>query len=316
MKNTLPKISAFSFLRNAVIYDLPFIESVKSVLPVVDEFVIALATSTDDTLKQLQALSTSKIKIIQTDWKINDFYKNTEYARQTDIAKAHCTGDWLLYVQGDEVYHEDDLPRLLEAVYSAQSVPKADGLLVKFLHFWGDYEHVHKSHAWYKQEIRVIRNLPQIHSWRDAQSFRFYTSSPQSAEDYLNKKTTRKLRVLETEVRVFHYGHVKRLKDQCKKVNDASASHRGTQISSRNYTYGRIADVPRFEGTHPSVMHSRIKKFYELKDKPDINGRRDPALHKHERLKYRLLSYVENTFFGGKTLFGFKNFKRIANPKN
>ncbi len=296
-------------------YDIPFIESIQSVLPVVDEFVIALASSTDDTLNRIQSLNSSKIKVIQTEWKINDFYKNTEYARQTDIAKSHCTGEWLLYVQGDEVYHEDDLPILHNAMLRAHAIDEAEGILMKFLHFWGDYAHVHKSHAWYKQEIRAIRNLPHIHSWRDAQSFRYFSSQPASPEDYLTSKNSRKLRVLDTDVRVFHYGHVKKPADQQKKVSDASASYDKGLARSSTYTFGRIADVPEYHGTHPAVMHQRINYFMESSDRPDIYGIPNPYVHKHERLKYKILSYIENTFFDGKTLFGFKNFRRISHPK-
>lgn len=311
-----PKISAFSFLRNAVLYDIPFLESIQSVLPVADEFVIALATGSDDTLNQILSLKSPKIKIIHTEWNIHKFYKNTEYARQTDIAKSHCTGDWLLYVQGDEVYHEDDLPALRDAVLRAHSIAEAEGILMKFLHFWGDYAHVHKSHAWYKQEIRAIRNLPQIHSWRDAQSFRYYSTQPATPEDYLTSKSSRKLRVLESGVRVFHYGHVKKPADQQKKVSDAAVSYDKGLTRSHAYTFGRIAAVPEYRGTHPAVMHQRIRAFMESSDRPDIYGVRNPRVHKHERLKYRILSFVENTFFGGKTLFGFKNFQRLSHPKS
>ncbi|MCX8148404.1 MAG: glycosyltransferase [Thermaurantimonas sp.] len=305
------KISAFSFLRNAVYYDLPFVESILSVLPIVDEFVIALAISDDTTLEILQSLHSEKIKIIHTDWKVSEFPKNTEYARQTDIAKIHCTGDWLLYVQGDEVYHEDDLPKLLQILNEAQSISEAEGILVQFFHFWGDYEHIHRSHAWYKEEIRLIRNLPQIHSWRDAQSFRYYLKTPTSATDYMSKSQSRKLRVVRSDVRVFHYGHVKKANIQLRKVQDAHATYTGNNRISQAFNYGRIADVPVFEGTHPAVMRERIHAFMNSPEKPNIYDKPNPALHKHERFKYKLLSFLENRFLGGKTLFGFKNYTLI-----
>lgn len=315
MKDSPPKISAFSFLRNADFYDLPFLESIQSVIPVVDEFVIALAKSDDTTLEQLHSLNSSKIRIIHTDWKANDYPRNTEYARQTDIAKAHCEGDWLLYVQGDEVYHQDDLPKLIRAVHEAHNVPSIEGILVHFLHFWGDYQHVHRSHAWYKEEIRIVRNLPQISSWRDAQSFRYYTTPPKSAADYLSGKHSRKLRVMDSDVRVFHYGHVKKSDIQLRKVSDASATYTGSISSLKKFDYGRIADVPLYKGTHPAVMQQRISAFMQSPDRPIITGKPNPTLHKHERLKYRMLSFIENTFMGGRTLFGFKNYILVKRTK-
>lgn len=306
------KISAFSFLRNAVYYDLPFVESITSVLPIVDEFVIALAESEDTTLEIIQSVNSTKIKIIHTDWQATEFVKNTEYARQTDLAKAHCTGDWLVYVQGDEVYHEDDLQKLIDTLRSAHPIPEVEGILVQFLHFWGDYEHVHRSHAWYKEEIRLLRNLPHICSWRDAQSFRYYYKNPATASDYLSKSHSRKLRVMRSDVRVFHYGHVKKADVQQRKVHDAHATYTGVAGTPQAFNFGRIADVPVFKGTHPAVMHKRIECFMQSPDKPNIYDRPNPKLHKHERLKYKVLSFLENRFFGGKTLFGFKNYTVIS----
>ena len=46
------------------------------------------------------------------------------------------------------------------------------GLLFKYFHFWGDYWHQNRSHSAYGQEIRIIRNHPDIHSYGDAQGFR------------------------------------------------------------------------------------------------------------------------------------------------
>ena len=108
------KISAFSFLRNGAKLHYPIIESIRSALPVVDEFVIALGDSDpdDDTREKIEALGSDKITLIDTIWDLDQFPNGTVYAQQTDVAKSHCTGDWLLYLQGDEVLHEDDAPKI------------------------------------------------------------------------------------------------------------------------------------------------------------------------------------------------------------
>ena len=43
------------------------------------------------------------------------FPKNTIFAQQTEIAKEHCNGDWLFYLQCDEAIHENDLPAIQKA---------------------------------------------------------------------------------------------------------------------------------------------------------------------------------------------------------
>ncbi len=65
----------------------------------------------------------------------------------------------------------------------------------------------------------------------------------------------------------------------------------------------------KFEGTHPKVMEEMISQF-NWKDKLQFSGTpnkyREP--HKHETIKYRLLSWIEKTFYGGRNIGGFKNY--------
>jgi len=64
------KISGFSFVRNGIKLYYPVVESIKSILPIVDEFVIAVGKGDDDdtTREQIAAIGDPKIKIIDTVW--------------------------------------------------------------------------------------------------------------------------------------------------------------------------------------------------------------------------------------------------------
>ena len=66
------KVSGFMFIRNGSILGYPFIESIKSVLPICDEFVIAVGKSDDDTLSKIRAIKSKKIRIIETIWNENN----------------------------------------------------------------------------------------------------------------------------------------------------------------------------------------------------------------------------------------------------
>jgi hypothetical protein len=44
------QISGFTFVRNAIKYDYPIVEAVRSILPLCDEVVVAVGDSDDDTL--------------------------------------------------------------------------------------------------------------------------------------------------------------------------------------------------------------------------------------------------------------------------
>ena len=158
------RISGFTFLRNADSLGYPFLEALRSVLPLVDEFVIALAEgdSGDATGEKLLALGSEKLRIIPTRWDLDRFPGGTIYARQTDIAKEACGGDWLLYLQADEILHEDDLEGIRSRCEKFVDDPRVEGMVFDYIHFWGSFNRHFRSHAWYAREIRIIRN-DQLH---------------------------------------------------------------------------------------------------------------------------------------------------------
>ena len=67
------KISGFSFVRNAVKLYYPIVESIRSVLPLVDEFVIACGDSEDETTELIRSIGDPKIRIIETVWDKSQF---------------------------------------------------------------------------------------------------------------------------------------------------------------------------------------------------------------------------------------------------
>ena len=62
------KVSGFTFIRNAIKYDYPIVEAIKSILPICDEFIIAIGNSEDETLQLIKNINSPKIKIIETVW--------------------------------------------------------------------------------------------------------------------------------------------------------------------------------------------------------------------------------------------------------
>src|SRR5437868_3266615 len=62
------KVSGFSFIRNALKYDYPIVEAISSILPICDEFVLALGNSDDETEALISSIGSDKIKIIKTVW--------------------------------------------------------------------------------------------------------------------------------------------------------------------------------------------------------------------------------------------------------
>src|SRR5207247_3786849 len=136
------KVSGFTFLRNGQKLGYPFAESICSILPIVDEYIIALGTCEDETKAMIKAINDPKIRIIHTQWNErirNDLkVKGFVYGQQKSIALFNCTGDWAFYLEGDEVVHEDDLPKVQEAMRKHVSNPEVEALYFNYLHFQGN----------------------------------------------------------------------------------------------------------------------------------------------------------------------------------
>lgn len=313
------KLSGFTFLRNTSKLYYPILESIQSVLPIVDEFVIALGKGDedDDSEQKIRSLNSPKIRIIHTEWDLNKFTDGTEYAHQTDIAKAACSGDWLLYIQGDELIHENDYDEITSKCKRFLNDKTVDGFLFSYYHFYGNYDHYFRNHCWYPYEIRIIRNDPDIHSFRDAQSFRRIPNF--DGISYSKKENTVKLNVVKLNASIYHYGWVRPPHLMQKKrvyfahayIKDLS-SHPDYMKYQDTYDYGRIDRCQKFKGTHPKLMESKIKTL-DWQDSLRFSGPRaiGRLITKHERFKYRFVMWVEKTFFGGSVIGGHKNYNLI-----
>lgn len=311
------RISGFTMARNAERLYYPIAESIASILPIVDEFVVALGRSDpeDRTREQIERLGSEKIRIVDTVWDTEAFPDGTEHAHQTDIAMRECSGDWLFYLQADEVVHEEDHAMILSRCHELLDDPEVEGLLFDYLHFWGDYDHVHRSHGWYPHEIRIVRNDPEIHSWESAQSFRRIPEF--DGRSYRRREGTQKLRVARANARIFHYGWVRPPDFMRRKHQAFDTIHHGEREAERrhgasagDYDYGPLGRLPEFTGTHPRVMHRRIGEF-DWGDRLDYSrrlGSVDRPLHRHERRRYRVVSAIERLFFGGREIGGYRNY--------
>lgn len=249
------KVSGFSFIRNAIKYDYPIVEAITSVLPLCDEFVVAVGQSDDETEALIRAIGSPKIRIIHTVWDDTLREGGRVLAQETDKALAAISPDtdWAFYMQGDEVLHEKYLPVVQESMSRYLNDPSVEGLLFRYLHFYGAYRYVGNSRRWYRREIRIIRHTGDVASYRDAQGFR--------------KKGNEKLRVKLIDAYIYHYGWVKSLDKQRAKVGYFERFwHGDAQIKARleragSFDYAKNIDsLALFDGTHPAVMQQRIAK--------------------------------------------------------
>lgn len=285
------KVCGFTFVRNAVKYDYPVVESIKSILPICDEFVVSVGNSDDDTLKLIESIGSPKIKITHTIWDDSLRKGGRVLAVETDKA-FDAIGDefdWCFYIQADEVVHEQYLPAIVEGMKKYKDSPEVEGLLFKYTHFYGNYQYVGNTRQWYRNEIRIIRNNKEIRSYRDAQGFR---------------KHNLKLNVKPIEAYIYHYGWVKNPYLQSEKLRNSVQLYSEVNIDEliakgELFDYSSISSLDVFTGTHPQVILERIER-QDWEFKFDINK-------KKFKLKDAVLYWVEKNF--GVRLFEYRNYK-------
>lgn len=287
------KVVGFSFIRNAVKFDYPIVESITSILPICDEFIIALGNSDDNTEDLIKSIDSNKIRIIHTTWDDNLRKGGKVLAVETNKAFNQIKdANWAFYIQGDEVIHEKYLPIIKESMEKWKDDQKVEGLLLNYTHFYGSYDFVGDSRRWYRREIRIVRADKNISSFRDAQGFR---------------KNDRKLNVKHIDAWVYHYGWVKPPFEQQEKQKYFNSLWHDEEWIKKNvkqtnqFDYSTIDSLSIFEGTHPKVMQERINK---LNWKFDF----DPT-KKNFGLKTKLLHWVEKK--SGWRIGEYKNYKII-----
>ena len=248
------KVTGFTFIRNALIYDYPVVESICSILPICDDFVVAVGKSDDATLESISGIDPAKIRIIETIWDDSLRKGGQVLALETDKAYQNIAddSDWAFYIQGDEVVHEKYLETIRSSMLKWKDDAEVEGLLFKYLHFYGSYDYVGLSASWYPYEIRVIRKSPLIHSYRDAQGFR--------------KMEKQKLRVKAIDAYMYHYGWVKdpaamqRKQESFNKFWHPDEWLEKHVAKAEEFDYSGIDALKLFNGTHPAVMLDRISR--------------------------------------------------------
>ncbi len=288
------KVAGFTFIKNAIIYDYPIVEAINSILPICDEVYVALGKSDDETEALIKAINPEKIKIVKTLWDENLKQGGQVLAVETNKAFQAIPNyyDWCFYIQGDEAVHEKYLPVINQALLNYKSNKNVDGLLFKYLHFYGSYDYVGNSSGWYNNEIRIIKNNKNIYSYKDAQGFR--------------KNNNEKLKVKPIDACIYHYGWVKDPKAMQRKQEELNKLWHDDNWIDKNvlkvdeFDYSQIDSLMKFTNTHPKVMLKRIaNKNWQFEF--DLKHNKTKIKDKLKQLAFKLFGWE----------IGYKNYKKI-----
>lgn len=243
-------------------YDYSFKESLLSLTPITQQTYLALDKGDDST--SLELTSIPALKLIPSIWDMS-LKKGLVLSVETNKALAALRADhgednnaWGIYLQADEVLHEDDY-EILKADLEKAQAEGYDAISFRYLHFWQTHHHVVISKKWYPHEIRAIKLNTPIESWGDAQGFK-------------NQK-----KVFYTEARIFHYGHVREQSSYNEKMREMGKFYHASEILEQKLADG-LKDTKKnrcvyYFGTHPKVMKDRILQMndiWQLEDKEKV----------------------------------------------
>jgi hypothetical protein len=248
----------FTLLRNGVKYDYSFKECLLSLSAVTKKTYLALGKGEDDTEKEVSGFNF--LKIIPTVWDDNLREGGIILSQQTNIALNELKNDkkaehdsWGMYLQCDEVIHEEDYKLIARDLEKAEE-SGCDAISFRYLHFWQTHHHIAINKKWYPQEIRAVKLNTNIESWGDAQSFKNHT------------------KVYQSEAKIFHYGHVREEKSYKNKKEDILKRYHSEEklakYQKREKKFDDLTAVLNFLGTHPQVMKERILRMGGVWDWP------------------------------------------------
>ena len=272
------KISAFTFIKNGQILGYPFLQSIKSILPIVDEFVINVGRSEDSTLELIRSISSPKIRIIESVWNGSMQDRGYVYGQQKMIAQFNCTGDWAFYIEGDEVYHENDLDQIRKSMETHLTDSNVEALIFDFMHFYGNANSFLNSPGWYRSEARIIKN--SIRSYAPDGLFWVILES--------NKKG-RYPKAKHTGITCYHYGWV-RSEDQMNLKSSKVQKYWGGKPVKIDYSQMDSTIIQEFQGAHPEVMKDWLPKDAGLYK---VDSSYKPT---RKQIKHRLMIKLEKLF--------------------
>jgi glycosyltransferase involved in cell wall biosynthesis len=280
------KVTGFTFLRNAEKFGYPFVASMRSLLPLVDEMVVALGPSDDGTEAALRGIGDSRIRILHTQWNEgmqSDYsVKGFIYGQQKSIALFNCTGDWAFYLEGDEVLHEQDWPKIRQAMQKHLANRAVEALAFDYLHFYGNKNTYAWSPRWYRTEARILRNT--IPAWASGGLFFNVLES---------RYRMRYPRAAHAGATIYHYGWV-RNEAQLNLGRRTVGKYWGSRPNTADYSEVDPLTLRPFQGTHPQAIQSWLPPAEGL-FQANPNHRLTRRERKH-RLMLRLERWLGVTF--------------------
>ena len=287
-------LSGFTIVRNAVKLDYPVLPAIRSILGICDEVVVNVGKSEDGTRDLIASLGDPRIRILDTEW---DFSRGSgALSIETNRAMAACRGAWGLYIQADEVLHETGAAILVADLREWHGDPGVEGLLVDYVHFYGDFDTIATNRHWYRREVRCVRLGGNVRSYEDAQGFRV---GPE----------LRRVRARATGARMFHYGwagpsQAVQRKLAASKEIFTEAVDRLEARAARRHALDWTPLLRPFRGTHPEAARDWIAARRDARERAV-----GPRSFRLEHLRLYVSDAIER--LTGARVFEYRNYVEV-----
>jgi hypothetical protein len=257
------KVSLFTFLRNGVKLGYPFLESIRSALPLADEYIVALGPSDSDeqhsTLAALESLNEPKVRVLRVQWNEQMKTAGFVYGQQKMLAQSQCSGDWAFYLEADEVLHENDLGAIWTSMQRHLDNPAIEALVFDYMHFFGSPQYTAISPGWYRRAPRIIRN-----------TIRTIACDGLFWNVVVNNQKMRWPNAALAHATIYHYGHVRSLDAMNRK--QIAVERYWNKVPSQMDRYKLDPKALKFfTGSHPLVMCDWLSSKADKNFSPDLS---------------------------------------------
>ncbi|HET9727385.1 MAG TPA: hypothetical protein VFP28_10765 [Gemmatimonadales bacterium] len=285
------KVSGFTIVRNAIKLDFPVEASIRSILPVCDEVVVNVGRSEDETLDLVRSIGDPKLRVVETEWDMTR--RNTVLGHETLRAMRECRHPWGIYIQADEVLHERGAAELADAIQRHDGDARVEGLLVRYLHFYGGFDTIATHRRWYRREVRAVRLDPglEIRPYQGAQGFRV---GPHH----------RKIRARLTGAEMFHYGWARPAEALREKRELGKTMYPWRDADERKPLLAWFPGIRPFTGSHPAVARTWIESRRLDEDRVIA-----PKRFRWRFLRYYVSGAIER--LTGVRVFEFRNYTLV-----
>ena len=285
------KVSGFTIVRNAIKLDFPVEASIRSILPVCDEVVVNVGRSEDDTLELVREIADPKLRILETEWDMSR--RNAVLGEETWRAMRACHHPWGIYIQADEVLHERGAEELAAAIRCHDGDARVEGLLVRYVHFYGGFDTIATHRRWYRREVRAVRLDPalDIRPYQGAQGFRV---GPEH----------RKIRARLTTAEMFHYGWARPAQALREKRELGKTMYPWRDADERLPLLAWFPGIRPFRGAHPAVAKEWIAARYV-----DPERAIGPRRFRLRFARYYVSAMIER--LTGVRVFEFRNYTLV-----